>query len=198
MCKVWSHFVFKESVCVVCMRERERESLQDFARINVGYVCLNLKKSGYIYWKGQEVLSSFPFFQFYWDIILYTFKGYIIMNESESRSVVSNSLWPHGVCSPWNSPGQNTGVGSHFFLQGSSQPRDRTQVSCTAGRLFTIWATKEILKISYVQSIKISNAPMLIKMTKPVTLKKFVLQSKGKIILSCTLTNTHYLSSPHG
>ena len=36
--------------------------------------------------------------------------------ESESRSVVSNSLWPHGLYSPWNSPGQNTGVGS--LLQG--------------------------------------------------------------------------------
>ena len=39
-------------------------------------------------------------------------------SESESRSVVSNSLRPHGLYSPWNSPGQNTGVGSHFFLQG--------------------------------------------------------------------------------
>ena len=29
---------------------------------------------------------------------------------------------------PWNSPGQNTGVGCHALLQGSSQPRDRTQV----------------------------------------------------------------------
>ena len=27
------------------------------------------------------------------------------------------------------------------FSRGSSQPRDRTQVSCTAGRLFTSWAT---------------------------------------------------------
>ena len=27
--------------------------------------------------------------------------------ESESRSVVSNSLWPHGPYTPWNSPGQN-------------------------------------------------------------------------------------------
>ena len=35
-----------------------------------------------------------------------------------SRSVVSDSLWPHGLYSPWNSPGQNTGVGSHFLLQG--------------------------------------------------------------------------------
>ena len=37
--------------------------------------------------------------------------------HSESRSVVSDSLWPHGLYSPWNSPGQNTGVGSHFLLQ---------------------------------------------------------------------------------
>ena len=29
------------------------------------------------------------------------------------------------------------------FSGGSSQPRDRTWVSCTSGKLFTIWATKE-------------------------------------------------------
>ena len=38
-------------------------------------------------------------------------------------SVVSNSLWPHELwptklfC-PWDSPGKNTGVGCHAFLQG--------------------------------------------------------------------------------
>ena len=37
---------------------------------------------------------------------------------SESRSVVSNSLRPHGLYSPWNSPGQNTGEGSLPLLQG--------------------------------------------------------------------------------
>ena len=31
------------------------------------------------------------------------------------------------------------------FSRGSSQPSDWTQVSCTAGRFFTIWATKEDL-----------------------------------------------------
>ena len=31
--------------------------------------------------------------------------------ESESRSVVSDSLRPHGLYSPWNSPGKITGVG---------------------------------------------------------------------------------------
>ena len=34
------------------------------------------------------------------------------ISESESHSVMSDSLWPHGLYSPWNSPGQNTGVGS--------------------------------------------------------------------------------------
>ena len=40
------------------------------------------------------------------------------MKESDSRSVVSNSLGPQGLYSPWDSPGQNTGVGSLFLLQG--------------------------------------------------------------------------------
>ena len=39
-------------------------------------------------------------------------------SESESHSVMSDLLPPHGLCSPWNSPGQNTGVDSHILLQG--------------------------------------------------------------------------------
>ena len=38
--------------------------------------------------------------------------------ESESCSVVSDSLGPHGLYSPWNSPGQNIGLGSLSLLQG--------------------------------------------------------------------------------
>ena len=34
------------------------------------------------------------------------------------KSLSSVSLWPHGLHSPWNSPGQNTGVGSLSLLQG--------------------------------------------------------------------------------
>ena len=45
----------------------------------------------------------------------------------------------HGLYSPWNSPGQNTGVGSCSLLQGIFQ----TQVSHAAGRCFTSWATRE-------------------------------------------------------
>ena len=38
--------------------------------------------------------------------------------KSESCSVMSNSLQPLGLYSPWNSPGQNTGVGSLSLLWG--------------------------------------------------------------------------------
>ena len=37
--------------------------------------------------------------------------------KRESCSVVSDSLRPHGLYSPWNSPGKNTGVGSLSLLQ---------------------------------------------------------------------------------
>ena len=50
-------------------------------------------------------------------------------------SVVSDSLQPY-VLQParllgqWDFPGKNTGVGCHFLHRGSSQPRDRTRISC--------------------------------------------------------------------
>ena len=40
------------------------------------------------------------------------------MGLSESRSVMSDSLQPHGLYSPQNSPDQNTGVDSLSLLQG--------------------------------------------------------------------------------
>ena len=107
-----------------------------------------------------------------------------IQNQSESHSVVSDSLWLHGLCTPWNFPGQNTGVSSLSLLQGilptqglnpslphrgqvlyqlshkgsprilewvaypfssrSSRPRNRTGVSCIAGRFSTNWAIREV------------------------------------------------------
>ena len=41
-----------------------------------------------------------------------------LLRESESLSVVSDSLRPHGLHSPWDSLGQNPGVGSLSLLQG--------------------------------------------------------------------------------
>ena len=63
--------------------------------------------------------------------------------KSESHSVLSDSLQPHGLYSPWNSPGQNLEWVAFPLSRGSSQLRDLTQVSCIAGSFFTSWATRE-------------------------------------------------------
>ena len=56
----------------------------------------------------------------------------------QSRSVVSDSLHPHGILQArmleWV---------AFLFSRGSSQPRGRIQVSHIAGRFFTSWATRE-------------------------------------------------------
>ena len=43
--------------------------------------------------------------------------------ESESHLVLSDSLWPHRLYSPWNSPGQNIGVGPFSSVQSLSRVR---------------------------------------------------------------------------
>ena len=58
-------------------------------------------------WEAVEVLRAMWFCQ----------TTFVIM-WCEVHSVVSDSLRPHGLYSPWNSPGQNTGAGSLSLLQG--------------------------------------------------------------------------------
>ena len=72
-----------------------------------------------------------------------TVNDYNIRFYKWSCSVLSDSLWPYRVYSPWNSLGQNIGVAAFPFSGGSSQPRDWTGVSCIAGRFFSTWATRE-------------------------------------------------------
>ena len=66
-----------------------------------------------------------------------------------SRSVVSDSCDPMD-CSLPGSPVHRIFQARALewvvisFSRGSSQPRDRTQVSRTAGRHFTVWATREV------------------------------------------------------
>ena len=49
---------------------------------------------------------------------------------------------------PWNSPGDNTGVGSHSYFQEIFLTQASNPVSCNAGRFVTIWATGEAPKES--------------------------------------------------
>ena len=53
-----------------------------------------------------------------------------------THSVVSNSLGPRRLYSPWDSPGQNTGVGSLSLLQG---------IFPTQGSNSGLWHCRQIL-----------------------------------------------------
>ena len=55
---------------------------------------------------------------FVWaNVITNIYRNSSVLNVCVSRSVMSDSLLSHGLYSPWNSPGQNTGVGSLSLLQ---------------------------------------------------------------------------------
>ena len=53
-----------------------------------------------------------------WEALKQSLAHYKVSMWSERCSVMSDSLWPHGLYRPWNSPGQNTGVGSLSLMQG--------------------------------------------------------------------------------
>ena len=67
-----------------------------------------------------------------------------VLCRAQSRSILCNPMdrSPLGSSVHGDSPGKSTGVGFHALLQGILPTRDRTQVSCIAGRFFTVWTTK--------------------------------------------------------
>ena len=65
-----------------------------------------------------------------------------VLKWCESHSVMSNSLWPHGLAHGIFQARILEQVASPFS-RGSSQPRYENQVSHIAGRFFTSWATRE-------------------------------------------------------
>ena len=67
--------------------------------------------------------------------------GVPLKSESESHSVLSDSLLPHGLYIPWNSLGQNTRVGSLSLLQG---------IFLTQGSIPSLTRCRQILyRLSY-------------------------------------------------
>ena len=70
---------------------------------------------------------------------------------NESCSVVSDSLWPHGPHSPWNSLGQNTGVGGLSIFQWIFLTQEPNQ-----GLLHCRWI---LHRLSYERSPFLENTP---------------------------------------
>ena len=100
------------------------------------YPCLLVVSCGSCLWRSEIFSGGFQvlvfclfvcFDGFLWIVVILAcvpLKGgklrvpLLCYPESESHSVVSDSLRPHGLHSIWNSLGQNTGVGSRSLLQG--------------------------------------------------------------------------------
>ena len=68
---------------------------------------------------------------------------YILTCAVLSHSVMSNSLWSHGLQSMEFYRSRIPDWAAYPFSRGSSQSRDQTQVSRIAGRFFTSWATRK-------------------------------------------------------
>ena len=74
--------------------------------------------------------------------------------KSESCSVVSDSLRPHGLYSPWESPGQNTGKSSLSLLQ---------RIFPTQGLNWDLLHCRQILyQLSYEGSPSLTECPTII------------------------------------
>ena len=69
----------------------------------------------------------------------------------ERHTVVSNSLQVHGLYSPWNSPGQNTGVGSLSLLQGIFPAQESNQglLHCRG----ILYQLREELLVNYIKKL---------------------------------------------
>ena len=63
--------------------------------------------------------------------------------QSESCSIASGSLWPHGLYSPWTSLGKNTGVGSLSHLQRIFLTQGLNPGLSHCRRILYHWATRE-------------------------------------------------------
>ena len=64
---------------------------------------------------------------------------------------MSDSLQPHELYSPWNSPGQNTGVGSLSLLQGTSPTQGSNSGLTHCRWILYQWAPWESQNCSSVQ-----------------------------------------------
>ena len=115
--------------------------------------CVNLHVTNFRLWGvtfrflPYSIPTKLLLLNIFWLIYYFIWIGIMyskVKSESESCSVMSNSLPPHGLYSPWNSPGQNTGVGCPALLQGvfPAQGSNRGLPHCRQ-----IWATTETQSI---------------------------------------------------
>ena len=103
----------------------------------------NCKHLHLICWVTKHILLKHFVFRYHFRLI--------DDSEGESYSIMSDSwwpyrLWPTRLLCPWNSPGKNTGAGSHSLLQGIFPTQGLNLCLLPASPslatgFFTTWAT---------------------------------------------------------
>ena len=100
----------------------------------------------------------------------------------------------------WDSPGKNTRVGCHSLLQGIFLSQGSNCVSCTAGRFFTMWGTREAglkLKTDSERSQRaLWPGVLLCVEMRGRNKRQWTLQMEGGDISLCALLFSHHISLP--
>ena len=110
--------------------------------------------------------------------------------ESKSPTLQADSLLSESPGKP-----KNTGVGTHTLLQGSSQPRDQTQFSHSAGRLLP---SEPLGKPIHVQGMLFQSVQLHFSqcLPQPTTLFHHPLFTKKKKMLIIGKQGLHPFQSP--
>ena len=101
---------------------------------------------------GAIAFSAPPVYIFYFDSPQTHFlKSQAIFAKLKKMLVTQLCLT---FCDPMDCSSRILEVGCHFLLQGVFLTQDQTWVTCMAGGLFTIWATREALNLKKVKAKK--------------------------------------------
>ena len=102
---------------------------------------------------GQETKTSYAVRQLH---LSFTMKTCACVPHCFSRIRLCATLWTIACQAPLSMGTLQARMlewGAMPSSRGSSQPRDRTQVSCIAGRFFTIWATGDLSRACLQQGV---------------------------------------------
>ena len=130
---------------------------------------------------------------------------YVYVLGRLSHVMLFATLWtvPTRLLCLRDSPGKNTGVACHALLQGISPPRDRTQVSYIAGRLFTAEPPGKPPKPDHVSFIITHMRKQQHREVKPLaqdhTARKCpgsIKADKGVTVLPCFLCSAYLAQIP--
>ena len=111
----------------------------------------------------KKLVSMVSFWRFIWGYLRLVVQSCLTLCNPVDCSLPGSSVHGH-------SPGKNSGVDCHALLQGIFPTQDllgSNQVSCIAGRFFTVWVTREapytrmplLLLLSHLSRVRLCATP---------------------------------------